>query len=116
MLRLTATARAFRHTRTVSGSAGGTTSVLFSPKSVIFLSGLDGNVPTDVTGSDHPSFARREESEEQDGGVKTDTLAGFPSTHSHANYDEYELESSQNLRNQIFNGELQLPKKITRGF
>ena len=42
--------------RHVSGSADGRPSVLFSLKSVIFLSRLDGNVPTDVTGSDHPSF------------------------------------------------------------
>lgn len=33
----------------LSGSANSRTSVLFSLKSVIFLSRLDGNVPTDVT-------------------------------------------------------------------
>lgn len=47
--------------RHVSGSADGRTSVLFSLKSVIFLSRLDGNVPTDVTGSDHPSFIQYRE-------------------------------------------------------
>ncbi len=51
--------------RHVSGSADGRTSVLFSPKSVIFLSRLDGNVPTDVTGSDHPSFIQYRERERE---------------------------------------------------
>lgn len=64
MLRLTAAARAFRHThalRHASASADGTTSVLFSLKSVIFLSRRDGNVPTYVTASDHPSFIQKRE-------------------------------------------------------
>ncbi len=69
----------------MSGSADGRTSVLFSLKSVIFLSRLDGNVPTDVTGSDHPSFIqyrKRERGERggmnEDQESRTDTLAGFP--------------------------------------
>lgn len=43
----------------LSGSAGGRASVLFPPaKSVIFLSGLGGSTPTDVTGRE--SSLRRE--------------------------------------------------------
>lgn len=61
VLRLTAAARAFRRTHTHAklcclGAPAAETSVLFSLKSVIFLSRLDGNLPIDVTGRDHPSF------------------------------------------------------------
>lgn len=67
--------RTHTHTpRHVSGSADGRTSVLFSLKSVIFLSRLDGNVPTDVTGSDHPSFIQYRERERgrEEGWMRTE--------------------------------------------
>lgn len=105
-------ARAFRHTHTprhVSGSADGRTSVLFSLKSVIFLSRLDGNVPTDMTGSDHPSFIQYREREgeregkrggrDEDGVRKTDILAGFQSRHFYANCDVSNLKSSSEMAN-----------------
>lgn len=61
VLRLTAAARAFRRAHTHAklcclGAPAAETSVLFSLKSVIFLSRLEGNLPIDVTGRDHPSF------------------------------------------------------------
>lgn len=97
---MTAASRAFRRTHTprhVSASADGRTSVLFSLKSVIFLSGLDGNVPTDVTGSDHPGFIQYRERERKRGGMdedgegKTDTLAGYPSKMCRIEFEKHKF-------------------------
>lgn len=113
VLRLTAARGlldAHTHTYTrqgmLSGSANRRTSVLFSLKSVIFLSRLDGNVPTDVTEGRSSLLhtverveARTDERTEQD---RHASWACHPG-HFHANLRQMQFEKPAGKKKKTVN-------------